>query len=168
MITTPVGIDVEIQRQQQRLAAKLWTGKNYESYGHAFINVKEDGSNVPEVFVNNIDYKDVLTDDKNDAISFFIVDDNMSGNSMAMSVDVKLYFIVNLAKIYPTLTHRAVEESHRDALIYILQHNNVTDIVTGAKALRDFNIPQYQTDMQPYHAFCLTLEMNYQYDSNCL
>ena len=72
--TNPVGIDVEIQKAQTLLHDKLssdW-GADINAYGRVYLSKRKDVI-LPEVFVDGVDYKDVLSLDDN---RFFFIQSN--------------------------------------------------------------------------------------------
>ena len=105
--TVPKGVDSVIEAIQQYLYPNLigegWT--NYECYPRANKNVKTD-SLIPEVSEDQKNYVEVLMNDKFQATSFFLVDDNVPfDNEERLFVqNVSLIFQVNLVDLFPSIT----------------------------------------------------------------
>ena len=160
------GIDAQIERLKNHVQLRLWTSQKFKFYGRAYVN-QINGESVPEVFVNNKDYKEVLTDDNYDAVGFVIPDNEatlVKGNQW--ECNISMYFLVNLSKIYSDDDSRQVERSHTD-VINIVNHIFQPDrLVSGFDAVSEFRIKQHKADMQPYHAFMISGLIKYNY-SKC-
>lgn len=131
----PVGVDFKIDLLQTFLFDQLtaapnnWT--NYESYPRANKNVKGDNI-IPEVSLDPSEYKEVLFNDKFNATSFFLVDDDPEILFIEGKVvhGFSLIFQVKLDKILPAITtHRADEELHVQ----------LTNILTDTSLLKEIN-----------------------------
>jgi hypothetical protein len=160
MITNPVGIDSPIQTLQAQFLAHLFVGKTYSSFGRAFLN--ERGGTIPEVYIEANEYQEVLQDDTKDAVSFFTVDPDEEMNMLNASARVDIFFFVNLAKLF-THTHRAIEEVHILVAQEIYKSPfQLTRLVTGHDALKDFSVPRPELmDMQPYYCFKFETTITY-------
>ena len=69
------GIDIQIERLQDRFKDKLWTSvssTNKDYFGRIYRN-ERDGDVIPQRFVSGNDYKDVLLNDKKAVTCFFDV-----------------------------------------------------------------------------------------------
>lgn len=162
----PVGIDIVIQKLQTSLYSALnW--QKYESYGRAYKN-KKSGQTIPEVFISNKDYREVLLDDKVNASSFFIAGDNITYNEMA-TAKVSLIVQCDLLALYAGIAHRADEEMHEEIIRHIKQNDyaDFIGITTGIEQVySDLNIDiKYTDDMQKYHVVKFDFEVIYNY--NC-
>jgi hypothetical protein len=114
--TSPIGIDLEIDRLQTKLYNYLtvsawWT--DYECYHRAYVNTKKDGS-IPEIYIGNKEYKECLMDDKFKATSFFLVDTDYTIENGKAKTNLSLIFQADIAKLYPTIAHRADMEMQKD------------------------------------------------------
>ena len=156
--TNAVGIDVEIQKAQRLLYDKLNTLWNIDisAYGRAYL-LKRDKQVIPEVFVNDVDYKDVLGLDDN---RFFFIQSNSSDriSNTRYECDVDIYFILNLKDV-KSANHRADEEVHSD-VDYLLNQTNfeIKSLEIGFdNVIRDFKINERDnfnlSDFEPYHIF---------------
>lgn len=114
--TEKVGIDLPIDKISKRLYSVLslqWS--NIDVYGRVYRNPK-DGKVVPEWYVSDGDYKEVLMDDSRGAIIFFDVDPKIemkTGSYGVAKVDIIVY--TNLSKI-KNLSERLDHEVHKDLM----------------------------------------------------
>jgi len=168
--TSPVGIDIPIQKLQIKLYAylsALWSTANYKSYGRVYVNDVADKS-TPMVHVSGNNYHDVLPDKKYSAMSFMFVSDNVPVNGRMYAANVSLIFFGNLTSLKPTKTHRADEEVRNDILVLLEKEPygfKLIDYVTGINAtLSDFNIDGNTllgSDLQPNNVARFDLELIY-------
>lgn len=157
--TNPVGIDLKIDKLQKKIYS-YFDGFNVEGYPRVY-DIENKDKVIPAHFVSGNDYKDVLLDDKQDAIFFFKSDgsDNLRGSMM--SSDVEIFFMLNLKKLKPSSVHRPDEEIKLELLDVIQRKLNreQIDIVKGDEVLRG-----YQTNirnMNPYYLLKYSFEINY-------
>lgn len=165
--TNPTGVDVPIQKAQKLLHSRLSSlyCKDIKAYGRAYL--KKSGDNLyPEVYVDGIDYKNVLGLDDN---RFFFVQSNVANkvNNTWYETDVSIYFIVNLKELKPLVSHRADEEVHND-IDFILSKTDFYDISLEMgidNFLKDFNIPDNDNfntaDVEPNHVFKFNCSVRY-------
>jgi hypothetical protein len=174
MIANPVGIDFPIQEMQQLFIANLWTdiSASKKEFNHrVFSNKDKDGNNYPEVFIDGTnDYRRVKFDDRLSVLSWFDVSDSTgSFSGDYINQEVGVFFAVNLKDLYPTLQHRAVEESHKDVNSVLLKRPlnfSTTEITTRDAAYGDFNIDNLKKyNIQPWHVF--RIKCNVKYQLNC-
>ena len=168
---TPVGIDVPIQRLQQKLFDKLldkWSldVTDYKSYGRCYRNTKDEGY-VPEMYVGEgKQYQDLLLDDNHVVTSFFGCE-KIPLKQEAFKAEVHLIFAVNLTKVGKNVSHRADEEVRMDVyqITKPFAEFVLNDIVIGSdNVFREYTawkklIPD--RDMQPNHFFRLNFTLNY-------
>lgn len=169
MITSPKGIDFPIQEMQTIFTNNLWTELDSGEkcyYARVFRNTKRDIIR-PEVYeeIGN-KYREVLFDKNIHAMCWFDVSpETDSYNLGQITQSVGVVFTVNLTKIYPTLEHRAIEESHlavQNLLLKRAGEFEITGIITGREAYGDFNSDMLKdTDMQPWHVFRFNCEVKY-------
>ena len=162
------GLDIPIENLRTVLANKLFTGSNYIPYGRAYWNGRR-GETIPEVYnyAGNRDYMDVLLDDTQDGISFFLPEPEYESTTyLGYNANVGLYFAVNLRALYPTETVRPVERFHEDVLKVIqLGGFQVTEIVSGWRAFDQFGYTTAQKDdMSPFYLCKFTLEIQFIYN----
>lgn len=130
----PVGIDFVVDVFQRALFAKLslvWS--DYESYPRSYKN--PSGNNViPEHYLGENEYKEVLWDDKFKVSSFFLSGDERTVDDFRFTQTLSIIFQADIDKLYPAVTHRADEEMHADiiaAFEQIEQQENITSLVNG-------------------------------------
>jgi hypothetical protein len=165
--TNATGIDVPIQKTQTLLHDKLnvlW-GINMKAYGRAYL-LKKGKQVLPEVFVNNIDYEDVLGLNDN---RFFFIQSNSAKrvSNTRYESDIDIYFIINLKEVKSGITHRADEEVHKD-IDYILNQTDfyINSIETGIdNVINDFKLNERDNfnlaDFEPYHIFKVKCTITY-------
>ena len=164
----PTGIDKPIQEAQKMLHEKLNPLWNTElsAYGRAYITKRIDGPTIPEVFVSDNDYKDVLGLD--DSRFFFVQSPTSTKLDFKLyETDVDIYFIINLSEVKSTITHRADEEVHQN-VDYILSQSSfdINSIEIGIdNFISDFNLTDMDNfklaDFQPYHIFKVACSVKY-------
>jgi hypothetical protein len=175
--TNPTGIDNAIQKLQTDLHSKLLSKwgvetESYECYGRCYRNKKDNGY-IAELFTGGIDYKDAYWNDNLKALSFFGVSDKVEADKGQAKANVSIIFFVDIAKLKPTITHRADEEIRQDVILSIGTNNNgfhYTGYETGLdNVLREYQ-GSYQglktVDMHPVHCFKINLSLIYK-NNNC-
>jgi len=121
------GIDVVIENLQQKFYANLlgfWTsGVTYQMYPRANKNYKDDQL-IPEVSIDEKDYSEVLTSDKFDITSFFLIDDERTfhDDTKRITQIVSIIFQADLVALYG-LTERADEKFNMDILRVLKKDN---------------------------------------------
>ena len=163
---TPKGIDIAIQRLQTRLF-QLLNWPEIEVYGRVYKNPTEKKGVVPEAYKGKGEYVDVFTNDRKTASIFFVDDDShKSKEGILYTTKLKIVFMIDLKKAYPSIAHRADMEAEMDAIKIIRKQKNflITDIEKGVKtALKDFDTESMlHYDMQPLHVFSVTGDFTYQ------
>ena len=112
---SPVGIDTSINTMQVELYNHLTTYAswvNYESYPRAYKNPLGENT-IPEVAIDDEEYKEVLFDDKFKATSFFLTEDNANSNGDVFTQRVSIIFQGILTELYPLVTtHREIGRAH--------------------------------------------------------
>jgi hypothetical protein len=165
--TDPDGIDKRIQQVQQFLYDSLgWA--NHESFGRVYINETRDGDTRPEYFGGR-DYREVLNDDRYNAISFFYVQSvRPVGGQMQASISWVVSCYPNKLK---TRAHRA-DEAVREDVLRILRldvfETRINEVFIGVPAaFADFGYPEGKFfDIHPRHCFRVSLTINYK--ESCL
>jgi hypothetical protein len=164
MITKPQGLDRPLQDMQNHFIKSLWPNvlAVKKSFNHR-VFVKNSAVLKPEIF-DGKDYKDVRFDDSLTALSWFDVSNqtNTFSNSTGVN-EVGIVFIVNLEKLYPQLSHRAVEEVHYDVIKIINKmprEFKINSIVSGLDAYGDYDITQLKgANIQPFHVFRINCDV---------
>jgi hypothetical protein len=168
MIAEPKGIDFPIQDLQTLFQSSLFTSVpalDKKFYPRVFSNVK-NGVNIPEDFEDG----EVLFDDSLTVTSWFDVmgsPDEYDASNFFQSIGI--VFVVNLEKLFPGLSHRAVEEAHL-AVQQILKRRpmmfQAENLITGIEAYGEFNTNKLKfPDMHPWHVF--RFEGNVTYELTC-
>lgn len=160
--SSPVGIDKPIQRLQKALYNKL---EFDEGYGRIYKVERDARKEIPAFFLNKIDYKEVLTNDRINGSFFFVEYYRTLQDGPMLETEVDIIFQMNLKLMKPNISHRADEEMRVDILKAIEPYRffNITDIVKGRNALNGF-FHRLQ-DMQPFSYLKLTGKIKYQ--TNC-
>lgn len=178
--TKPVGIDFYIQKLQTYLHDILTVKWNvtdlYECYGRALRNKTSDGYKA-EVYSPTAEnnHKDVYWNDALKALSFFGIGNTKIDRSFGVA-EVHLVFFVDVAKLKPTITHRADEEVRQDVMSVVksgMHGFEVTGVVIGVEnSLKEYpNSIKSESlkyaDMQPTHCFRINGELTYDINKNC-
>lgn len=164
-----IGLDYEIEKLRLLFENSLWADKNYTAYGRAFLNKKNDKT-IPEIYLaNGMDYQEVLLNSDVDGHSFFIVEDTINaadGSNADYEANVNIYFAVNLAKLYTSITERAVEYVHRDVISIINNTSfEINNIITGLDSF-DFSFVKEKHNMQPNYLVRFETSIIYQLNKN--
>lgn len=158
----PVGIDIAIHKAQKKIhdaLAVAWNG--LEVYPRCYPYETQEGCTIAH-FVGNNDYEPVIHSDMSKC--FFVVRPevkHVGGDIFIAEVD--LFFIVDLAKAKPLITHRADEEVRREVvnIVNFIPSVYIMSIVTNAEVIfRDY-VYDIIDDMQPHHCFKITLKFEY-------
>jgi len=141
---SPVGIDSVIDMLQCDLFLELTSNFNwfnYNSYARAYKN-KRDKNIVPEAYIGNGEYKDVLFDDKKQVTSFFLTDEKREydNKKLVWTQDVFLIVQANVGALYGKNCDRKDEKLIDDVRMAI---NNkfwtprMDTIITGVDKVYD-------------------------------
>ena len=175
---SPVGIDTTINDVQVSLFNYLtttagWT--KYESYHRAYKNPLGENT-IPEVYVGDNEYKEVLFDDKFSATSFFLVEDNASSSgdvgAEVFTQRISIILQVILSELYPAIPHRADAEMQDDVMKAFDQSpQEVSNIIVGVdNVYSDLTLRNRLkeevglTDMSDFHVVRFDFEIEYEYD----
>jgi hypothetical protein len=162
------GYDVIIDRLLTIFNRYLWTDETLKSFnGLANRNLRDDKI-IAEIFKGGKEYKEVMFDDRLNALCFFDFDgDEKVIDGSLIERDVNIIFAVNLKALYPDITtYRAIEESHREVLNVMLTDGTidveVTAITSGLNAYGSLSTDRLKNySMQPYHTFSINATMKY-------
>lgn len=165
----PVGKDTIIQPLQIVLYDGLidrWSVA-LNGYGRCY-SVFNYETNKKEIqhFKGKNDYDNLVVAEGNKFFFTANSDEKRVGNS-TYKTNVELYFILDLAKIYPDIAHRADEEVRKDVINIIESKHGfvVTNVITDIDKVFNRFEYDYTDDMQPYHCFKIELE-TVEYDIN--
>jgi hypothetical protein len=173
---SPVGIDTTINDVQQGLYDYLTTiglWSSYESYHRAYKNPLGENT-IPEAYIGNNEYKEILFDDKFNATSFFLISDNSpaTGDDNVFTQTVSIIYQCKLDKLYPVIDHRADAEMQDDVLKAFNEIDyNVTNIIIGVdNVYSDLDLRTRLkeevglTDISNFHVVRFDFEVQYIYD----
>lgn len=174
--TNKDGVDIVIDAIQQRIHPQLlgfWVGAaTYECYPRANKNYKADQI-IPEISLDQKDYKEVLNDDKFSVTSFFLVDNERTYQDEwgQIKQEISIIFQCDLVELYGA-TERFDEQFNMDVLrvlkaesLYIVDDIEFTEgiddvysdlTITGP--LKD-NIKR--TDISQFHVLKATFNVLY-------
>ncbi|WP_448607163.1 hypothetical protein [Paenimyroides ceti] len=163
------GIDFEIEKIKVQLENKLlWTNK--EVYGRVYKNIPKKGKKpVPEVYVRNNEYKEVLTNDLKTATVFFVdYNEHKAIGKNELEAELQIIFIVNLTDLKGN-SERIDSEAQHDVMQVLkrIRQYEVSNLIIGLEALKEFDTSKMQTsDMQPWHIFAVKGKIKYNIN-NC-
>jgi hypothetical protein len=163
--TSPTGIDVAIQKIQQYLYNNL-TWSDLDGYGRCYKQASGEYL-VPMVYNGDGDYKIATYDDKRNKY-FFLASDNRVNNNQFLT-GIGIIFLLDLDVCYPTVSHRADEESH-DEVVNLLEKysgfRNGGELITGQEnVFAEFQLPETSIfDVHPRHCFRINFEIPYNYN----
>ncbi|MDF2189287.1 hypothetical protein [Paraflavitalea sp. CAU 1676] len=181
--TKPVGIDVPIQKMQTFIHNKLialWNidetnGPKYMAYGRCYRNRDQKYGYIAENYkgdsiTGGVDYEETYWDDNMTVVSFFGVANSIRHEGTKELASVHLVYFLDLAKVKPTIAHRADEEVHKDLLSLVgnvLHGFTYTGLDTGVdNVLREYPGSRRENrmvavDMHPRHCFRLNFDLMY-------
>lgn len=152
----PVGIDIKIQEIQIELYTKLsesWG--DIKGFGRVY-KTKKQSRLIPEHYVGDGEYIEVLTDDMAVATFFFIESGELEGQGSCLSkTKVDVHFLVDVNKAKSSIAHYADEEVRLEVLQIIKSHFTVDKTIKGYGSLEGFST--YDLDyIHPYFIFRIT------------
>lgn len=165
--TTVTGIDEKIKPLQTYLYDNIvskWGLSNFDGYGRVYKNRRKDLV-IPEYYISNKEYKEVLLSDKRDGIMFFSPSSksNTYGSLVVQNCDIM--FSLNLKTL-----NGNEERQDEEARQYILGLLNQYVIDLGDKEIetdlrfvyKDYNgVASYFYDMQEFHHFKIKIELRF-------
>jgi hypothetical protein len=158
------GIDISIDALVADFTAYLWTSNIRSFYGRVFRN-ERNGRISPEVWVTPNKYVEVLKDTAKDAQCFFDVQPSVPMVADICEADIWLCFMVNLQKLYPTLTRtEATEQAHADVLDLIMSSEFTVDktgLIPGFTGFKDYDWDEAAANMSPHYMFRFNLNKIY-------
>lgn len=159
----PLGIDSKINMIQKSIFNKIDLN-DVNVYGRIYRNPSDNGFK-PEVYINDLEYKDVLTDDTKNGSVFFIEDETYELiNGYYFEVEVKIVFMLDLAKLSGSQNRNDIEVQNK-VLLEIRKHKffTITKIEKGIDNIfKGFDTSNIKiNDMQPYHVFAIVGKLKY-------
>ena len=179
-----VGSDILIQNIQTALYTRLKTSWNisddvrYDSYGRVY-KVNSDNGYLPEFYIGNQDYKEMIFDSTtNDVLSFFVLDDKTTFQLGSETAKAAVIFKINIGNIKPTVKWRPDEEIKKDILEnlqWLLPkvqqgkfRGEITDTETGYKnVFREFEGMTankergFYNDLSPFLIYRVNMNLTY-------
>jgi len=188
LLSNPVGLDSTIDKIQKDLYEQLcsvWEGE-IEGYGRVYKNPVNTGESIPDYYQTSKivtpawynskldDYEDTYYDDNKAAVFCFLTQENDSTeDSVVYTSSVKIAFMVDLSKIYPTGKDRQDSRAQRDVAEILRNYNFEKYNITGLERRIDFVFREYLTssirfnDMHPLHCFAIKIDLEYFLTDKC-
>lgn len=164
--TAPVGIDIPIQKAQAKLFNNWAKTLEYTAYGRCYRNKKGSGY-IAEVFAGGTEYKEVFLDDTVAAMSFFGVSEKIDQDARGIAM-VHLVVFANLAKLKPSIGHRADEEVRQEVrkvlgigsfgLSFVSVETGIDNVLREYPGTRRDDLLK-AADMHPWHCFRLNYKL---------
>ena len=187
ILTSAEGLSLAIQSIQKELyeaLPKFWSG-DIEGFGKVYKNVQNSSDNVPDyyktskIFVPEVynslksNYEDVFYDNSKSCVFCFLIDDkDTTDDRVLFTSKVKVVFMVDLSKIYPTYKERQDGKAQKDVVEILREINGDYEINEVQRGIDNiFN--EYTTskikfnDIQPLHAFSINIDLNYYLTDKC-
>ncbi len=156
----PKGVDVLIQKLQTKIY-KYFNSDAVEGFGRIYLN-DDNGKKVPEHYLSNGEYKEVLINDRLTGNFFFFEDGLTKKSSSRLTTPVSLVILLNLEKLSPNFKGRNDEEVKTElyAIIEQCKYFDLTEIIKGNDVLKEFKTDL--NDMHPYFFLRFNGNMKYQ------
>lgn len=155
-ISDPRLVDYRIQQLQIKFSENLFDEKTYNSYGR--VQIIDD---IPKVYIGNNEYKDLLLNDKVNAHSFFMIDENSNYEGF-FTHDVSIVFMVDLGEVYAA--DRGADMKAVDEVCQLLREEPYSFQMEDVKFSPDIDI-EITDNMRPFFMFQINGTMNY--ELNC-
>ena len=188
ILLNTVGLDdviKEIQLDLYRELSCVWEG-DIDAYGRVYKNPVNTGESVPDYYQTSKivtpawynasinDYEDTYYDDSKSAVFCFLTEENdTTADSIVYESSIKIAFMIDLEKIYPTDNERQDSKAHRDVIEILRNFNFEKYKITGIERRIDFVFREYLTskirfnDMHPLHCFAVKLDVEYFLTDKC-
>ena len=135
VLTSAEGLSAAIQTIQKELYDALpsfWAG-DIEGFGKVYKNIENSSNDVPtyykssKIFIPEVynstkgNYEDVYYNDRKSCVFCFLIDDkDNTEDEMIFTNNVKVVFMVDLSKIYPSDSERQDGKAQKEVLIIFL------------------------------------------------
>jgi len=151
-----LGIDIPIEDLRAEMAAKF---ASCDVYGRVYRN-KRGEQIIPEYYLGNNQYIEVLQNDMKSGVIFFDVEPKRDEQGTIGNATVNICFLLDLQKLYPG-EDRPTELAHQEARETI-RHSafEIESLTTGITALEQFSVENID-DMAPYYIFSFQTTVNY-------
>lgn len=189
LLATPIGIDETIQSIQVDLynqLALVWSG-DIDGYGRVEKNPENVGTEIPSYYQTSKivipewynalkkDYEEVYyNDNKSCVFCFLTADTDDTTDSIVYNTKVKVVFMVDLSKIYPSDTERLTSKAHRDAVEILRNWSFNKFEIKGIERRIEIIFREYTTDkikfndMHPLHCFAVKIDLHYYLTDKCI
>lgn len=163
----PIGIDYEIKRLQIYLYNNISNKfglDDFDAYGRVYKN-KKDRFIIPEYYLSNRDYKEVLLDDRRSGIMFFSPSSNFTDYGGLVERYCDIMFTFNLDRLYGNENRN--DEEIRTYVLTLLNNYIETlgdkEVETDLMAVyKDYNgVASYFYDMQEFHHFKIKIKLRF-------
>jgi len=188
LLTSAEGLSLAIQSIQEELYDALpdfWSG-DIEGFGKVYKNIENSFNDIPtyyksakifipEVYNSNTgNYEDVYYNDRKSCVFCFLISDkDETEDQILFKNKVKVVFMVDLKKIYPSEKERQDAKAQKD-VIDILRNINGSYEINEIERGIDNVFNQYTTskirfnDLQPLHAFSVNIDLEYYLTDKCI
>ena len=182
--TNRFGIDVVINDLQVLSDPALlgkWTGialTDYKSFPRANKNYKGPDKKIPEISTDEINYDEVLFNDREAVTSFWLVNDQrvFSDTTKLIKTNISIIFQADLVKIYGTGQPNRLDERFNMEILDVFAPDNIwinsdIDIIEGVDLVyADLILPATlkakvnDDDISKYHVVKLTFDVLHKRD----
>lgn len=159
------GLDYEVEKIKIHLEQNL-KFDDVIFYGRIYKNPakNDNGRLIPEVYTGAKEYKEVLTNDLKNGVSFFFDSGkHTSASSIEMETELTVVFILNLSKLKGDSVRKDsdVQLEVLAELMKLKQFESI-ELTAGLQALKDFDTSKIKlSDMQPWHIFSIKGQIKY-------
>lgn len=139
----PKGVDFAIHELQRDLFSELvklgW--KEHDSYDRVYRNKKGDDK-IPEAYIGNGEYTEVLLNDGETVTSFFLTGEKRAYDytELIFTQDVSIIYQADLSKLLSDVNHRADEEMINQIITALNKKywsNRLVEVITGFEKVYD-------------------------------
>jgi|SRR5690606_119734 len=159
------GLDFEVEKIKRHLSQRL-KFPNVEFYGRVYKNPTkaDNGKYVPEIYTGSKEYKEVLTNDLKNGISFFFDSGKHTNENVSeMKTELTIVFILNLSRLKGDAVRRdsEVQTEVLSEIIKLRQFESI-ELISGLESLKEFDTSKIKlSDMQPWHIFSIKGQIKY-------
>ena len=170
--TDTLGVDTPIKRIQTLLHDVLsveWNLSKLDVYGRVYNN-KRNNNIIPEYYLGNKEYKEVLLNDNREGIIFFNIGDSHVLEGNEFTVDCEIIFSLDLEAINGN-EYRSDTEVHMQCFELVKRFKSIFDFKSIETGLENVysnyrGVESYFKGMQVYHHFKIIGKITYT-NTNC-
>ena len=172
LITSPAGVESEIQKLQIYLADKISYLEAKYSFGAIERNDgKKDGENepskLPTVHIGSNQYVEIFPDGHVKCMSFFFEKSNQNRNGLN-TAEVDLIGFANLTRIGYDCGSRVINDYIKYIGLAPADKSIVGSKIKAREVFKDFDFDNKTfADMRPYFVFSIQLKINYRVQNLC-